>query len=148
MGVLGKKVFDLMAKEVGGESAARLTLWRFDFFHSMELTRVVSHQAEAADVLIIAPRDPNRLPAQVNAWLEQWPVRRKLETGALVAVFHSDASSVARSNDSALLLWRAATRARMDFICHSGQPADAHTTTRPLTITTRAVSTAGCGISK
>lgn len=118
MGVQGKQVFDLLAKEAGEESAARLTVWRFDFFHSAELTQAVARQAEEADVIIVAPRDPDHLPPQVKAWLEQWPQLRKAETGALVAVFHPDVTdATARTSNAALLLWRAACRAQMDFIC-------------------------------
>lgn len=115
MGVQGKEIFDLIAKEAGGENAARLTVWRFDFFHPAELTRAVSRQAEEADVIIIAPRNPDILPPQVKAWLEQWPPRRKPGTGALIALFDPNVVGRAKSSDIALLLWRAAGRAGMDF---------------------------------
>jgi len=115
MGVQGKEIFDLIAKEAGGENAARLTVWRFDFFHSAELTRAVSRQAAEADVIIIAPRNPDILPPQVKAWLEQWPPRRKSGTGALIALFDPNVVGHAKSSDVALLLWRAAGRAEMDF---------------------------------
>jgi hypothetical protein len=55
------------------------------------------------------------LPPQVKAWLEQWPPRRKPGTGALIALFDPAATNHARSSDIALLLWRAAGRAEMDF---------------------------------
>lgn len=117
MGVQGKEAFDLIAKEAGGENAARLTVWRFDFFHSAALTDAVSRQAEEADVIIVAPRDPNHLPPQVKAWLEHWPTARRTETGMLIAVFHPSVAATAKSSNTALLLWRAASRAQMDFIC-------------------------------
>jgi len=117
MGVEGKKVFDLIAKEAGGEDAARLTVWRFDFFHSSALTLAVSRQAEEADVIIVAPRDHNHLPPQVKKWLERWPSRRRLSSGALVAVFHPESSVSAGSSEAALLLWRAAERSGMDYFC-------------------------------
>lgn len=87
MGILGQNVFDQITKEVGGESAARLTVWGFDFFHTPELTHAVSRQAVAADVIIVAPRDPNQLPPQVRGWLEEWPPHRSLQSGVLIAIF-------------------------------------------------------------
>lgn len=142
MATRGKAVYDLIAEQAGGEAAARLTVWRFDFFHSAELTRAVSRQAEEADVIIVAPRDPNCLPPQVKTWLELWPQRRKQGPGALIAVFHPDAKAQARSSDVALLLWRAASRAGIDFFCRSGtaamsgQAATTHTgSSVPFTIT-------------
>jgi len=117
MGVEGKKVFDLIAEEAGGEDVARLTVWRFDFFHSSALTLAVSRQAEEADVIIVAPRDPNHLPPQVRKWLERWPSRRRISSGALVAVFHPEASPSVGSSEGALLLWRAAERSGMDYFC-------------------------------
>jgi len=115
MGAEGKKIFDLIAKEAGGENAARLTIWRFDFFHSSELMLAVSRQAEEADVIIVAPRDPNHLPPQVKKWLERWPQRRQRATGALVAVFDPNNTEASRHSNAALLLWLAAERAGMDF---------------------------------
>jgi len=141
MATQGKAVYDLIAREAGGENAACLTVWRFDFFHSTELTRAVSRQAEEADVIIVAPRDPNALPPQVKTWLELWPQRRKQGLGALIAVFHPDAKTHARSSNVALLLWRAASRAGMDFFCRSGasnaieHPITRTVSSEPFTIT-------------
>lgn len=118
MGTRGKDIFDLIAKEAGGAGAAQLTVWRFDFFQSAELTQAVTRQTEVADVIIVAPRDPNNLPARMKSWIEEWPQRRKTGAGALVAVFHPEAGTHAKSSDAALLLWRAAGRAGMDFFCH------------------------------
>ena len=115
MGQQGKQVFDLIAREAGGKSAARLTVWRFDFLRSAGLTLAVSRQAEEADVIIVAPRNPNALPPHVQAWLERWPLRRKHGTGALVALFDPNVNALANSSDAALLLWRAAERAGMEF---------------------------------
>jgi len=130
MGTEGKRVFDLLAKESGGEDAARLTVWRFDFFHTPQLTLALSRQAEEADVIIVAPRDPNCLPPQVKRWLEEWPPRRRRSTGALVSIFPLNTAS-SRSSDAALLLWRAAERAGMEFFCRPGNtPEERHSATR------------------
>jgi hypothetical protein len=115
-GLQGKEVFDLIAKEAG-DNAARLTVWRFDFFQSAEMTRAVTRQAEEADVIIVAPRNPDSLPPQVHAWLERWPLRRKAGSGALVALFERCAATAAKSSNVAFLLWRAAERAHMDYFC-------------------------------
>lgn len=120
MGVEGKRIFDLIAGEVGGIDAARLTVWRFDFFHSLELTDALSRQSEEADVIIVAPRDPHSLPPQVKRWLDHWSQHRKIASGALVSVFHPEAGPSVRGSNVALLLWRAANRAGMEFLCRSG----------------------------
>jgi hypothetical protein len=120
MGIEGKRIFDLIVQEVGGGDAARLTVWRFDFFHSPQLTLALSRQAEEADVIIVAPRDPDHLPPQVRKWLENWPIHRRVASGAVVSVFHSAAGAVSRTSDAALSLWRAAERAGMDYFCRTG----------------------------
>ncbi len=141
MGARGKNVFDLIAREAGGEGAAQLTVWRFDFFQSAELIHAVTCQTEVADVIIIAPREPNHLPSEVQSWIEQWPLRRKIKTGALVAVFHPEAGDYTKTSDAALLLWRAASRAGMEFFIHQVTPvtnrADATLSTN---LTTRTVT--------
>lgn len=118
MGVEGKEIFDLIAREAGGEGEAHLTVWRFDFFHSPELTLALSRQAEEADVIIVALRNSSYLPPHVRRWLERWPQRRRNTGGAIVAVFHPD-DATARSSDAALQLWRAAERASMDFFART-----------------------------
>lgn len=122
MGVEGKRIFDLIAKEAGGPDNAQLTVWRFDFFHSAELVHALSRQAEEADVIIVAPRDANQLPPQVKHWLESWPTHRRIEGGAVVAIFKPDEGIDARTSDAALLLWRAAERAGMNFFCRAADP--------------------------
>jgi hypothetical protein len=87
---------------------------------SSELTHVLSRQAEEADVIIIDPRDPHCLPPQVMRWLEHWLLRRKIASGALVSVFHPEAGASLRTSNVAQLLWRAAKRAGMEFLCRSG----------------------------
>lgn len=141
MGARGKNVFDLIAKEAGGEGAAQLTVWRFDFFQSADLTQAVTCQTEVADVIIIAPRDPNQLPSQVQSWIEQWPLRRKIKTGALITVFHPEAGDLTKTSDAALLLWRAASRAGMEFFSHrSTSVASRAVTTLSANLTIRTAS--------
>jgi hypothetical protein len=131
MGMEGKKVFDMIAGEAGGADAARLTVWKFDFFHSPELTRALSLQAAEADVIIVAPRCANYLPPQVKNWLEEWPPRRRIPNGALVSLFHPEEAAASRTSEAALLLWRAAERAGMEFFCRTfSSKSDPAATTR------------------
>jgi hypothetical protein len=123
MGIKGKEIFDLIAREAG-ENAARLTVWRFDFIHSAELTRAVTHQAEEADVIIVAPRNLESLPPQVRLWLEQWPMNRRNLGGALIAVFDSNVATSATPSNVAMLLWRAAQRAGMDYFFYKAPVAE------------------------
>jgi flavin-binding protein dodecin len=53
-------------------------------------------------------------------WLEHWLLRRKIASGALVSVFHPEAGASLRTSNVAQLLWRAAKRAGMEFLCRSG----------------------------
>jgi hypothetical protein len=122
MGIKGKEIFDLLAREAG-ESEARLTVWRFDFIRSPELTGAVTRQAEEADVIIFAPRNLESLPPQVRLWLEQWPTQRKTRGGALIAVFDSNVATSATPANVAMLLWRAAQRAGMDYFFYKAPVA-------------------------
>jgi hypothetical protein len=118
--LLGKAVFDFIVTKAGAEGSARLTVWRFDLFHTATMTVAVSLQAEEADVIIVATRDQRCLPPQVRQWLERWSQRRKLATGALVAVFDPGLGQHAVSSPSAVLLQSAAARAGMEFFCTAG----------------------------
>lgn len=133
MGLQGKRIFDLIAREAGGQSAARLSMWRFDFLGSPDLTSLVNRETEEADVIIIAPRDSTTLPAPVQSWLEHWPIRRQPGQGALIALFAPTSRPPGQSSDAALLLWRAAGRAGMEFLYRCGTP-----TTPPATAKTAA----------
>jgi hypothetical protein len=118
MGLRGRKIFDFFAKEVAAGDAARLAVWRFDCFRSVELASEAGHRAESADVIIVAARCSHSLPGPVRDWLECWPPRRT-RPGVMVASFSPTASVASQLPDASLLLWRAASRAQMDFICHA-----------------------------
>jgi hypothetical protein len=120
MGIHGKELLELIARQTGGQ-AVRLTVRHFDFFHSAELTRTVTRRAEEADVIIVAPRDPNRLRPEVRGWLDRWPRQRKPGVGALVALFAPCVALTAQSSNVAFQLWHAAEQAQMDFVyCNGG----------------------------
>jgi hypothetical protein len=122
MGLVARELFDRMVREAGAR-AARLTLWRFDFFHAAELTHALTRQAAEADVIIVAVRDPHSLPPQVRAWLERWPLRRKPGVGALVGLFAPGLVRPAQTSRVACQLRRAAAQAKIDFFCCTGRAA-------------------------
>ncbi len=117
MAIRGKSAFDLYAKEMEEGEPGELSIWRFDMLDAPELHRAAVELAEAADMIIVATRDSRSLPDSVSTWLEHWPARRKSGAGAVVAVFDPATSAQAAASDVALLLWRAAERAGMDFFC-------------------------------
>ena len=92
MAVQAKKVCDLLAQEAGVGDEVQLSVWRFDAIASGDPSIAAGPQAEQADVIVVAARDLDRLPAQVEDWLERWPAHRHAGPGALVAVFHPDAA--------------------------------------------------------
>lgn len=120
MAVQAKKVCDLLAQEAGVGDEVQLSVWRFDAIASGDPSNAAGPQAELADVIVVAARDLDRLPAQVDDWLEHWPAHRHPGPGALVAVFHPDAAQDGTTSSVALQLWRAAARAGIDFF--SGTP--------------------------
>jgi hypothetical protein len=120
MAVQAKKVCDLLAHEEWLGDEVQLSVWRFDAIASGDPSNAAGPQAEQADVIVVAARDLDRLPAQVEDWLERWPPHRKAGKGALVEVIHPDAAKDGATSSVALLLWRAAARAGMDFF--SGTP--------------------------
>lgn len=117
MAIRGKRVCDIFAREVAGNSSQTdLSVWRFDLLHRSEISRLAAHRAEKADAVVVAPRDWNKLPFPIKEWLEKWPASRNA-SGALIALSHPGTVATARSCNDALLLWRAAERARMDLFC-------------------------------
>ena len=120
MAVQARKVCDLIVEESRVGAEVQLSVWRFDSFCSGDLRNAVGRQADQADVIVVAPRGLDRLPAEVDAWLKRWSTHRHAEPGALVAVFHPEAAQEGANSNVALRLWRAADRAGMDFF--SGSP--------------------------
>ena len=120
MAVQARKVCDLIVEQSGVGAEVQLSVWRFDSFGSGDLRNAVGRQADQADVIVVAPRNLDRLPAEVDAWLRRWSTHRHAEPGAFVAVFHPEAAREGTASRVALRLWRAADRAGMDFF--SGTP--------------------------
>jgi hypothetical protein len=114
MGLQGKKISDLIAREAG-RAAAQLTVWRFDLIGSAGMTRAATRQAEEADVIIVAPRHPDTLPPQVCVWLDAWSAIRTPAHGALIALFDARTAVTSRRSTVAMLLRRAAHRAEMNY---------------------------------
>jgi hypothetical protein len=114
MGLQGKEVFDLIEREAGG-GAAQLTVWRFDIIGSPTMARSAARQAAEADVIIVAPRNPDTVPMQVRAWLEHWSAHRQNGHGALVALLDARTAATGRPSQVAMLLQRAAQRASMSY---------------------------------
>lgn len=115
MAVQAKKVCDLLAHEARVGEALQISIWRFDAIASGDPSIAAGPQAEQADVIVVAARALDRLPAPMEDWLERWPVHRHAGPGALIEVFHPDAAKGGGTSSVALLLRRAAARAGMDF---------------------------------
>jgi hypothetical protein len=135
MAVQARKVCDLIVEESGAGAEAQLSVWRFDSFCSGDVCNAVGRQADRADVIVVAPHDLDRLPAEVDAWLKRWSTHRPAEPGALVAVFHPEAAQEGTQSNVALRLWRAAARAGYGFF--RGTPTDGATVQRSRTLTPR-----------
>jgi hypothetical protein len=114
MGLQGKKISDLIARE-SGRTTAELAVWHFDILGSPALPPAATRQAEEADVIIVAPRHPDTLPPQVCTWLESWPANRKPGHGALIALFDARTAVTSRRSSVARLLSRTAQRAEMNY---------------------------------
>lgn len=122
MGVQGKACVDIFARELGAGEDVRLTVWKYEFFESPELANAATQHAEQADVVIVAARNWDRMPTVVQAWMEDWPPRRKIGPGALVATFPPGVGPKPRTTNVGLLLLRAAGRGNMDFFCFAPTP--------------------------
>lgn len=135
MGVRAKEFADSFAREVGAGEDVRLSVWKYAFFESPELADAASAAAEKADVVVLASREGDQLPRAVVAWLGDWPERRQLKPGALVAAFAPEAGPKPKSSWAGLLLMKVAGRARMDYFC----------VTLPPTARTPAMAETGAG---
>jgi hypothetical protein len=121
-----KRIFDVIAQAGREEVDARLSIWRFDFFHSPEIDGDIMNHSAGADIIILAPRSPDDLPAPVRRWLEIFPEKREAAGGALVAVFPPDAEVCVHSSRAAQMALGAAERAEMDFFLRPGTRGSCH----------------------
>jgi hypothetical protein len=119
MALRGRAVCDLFARETGFCGDTELTVWNYSLLESPDLAWAAGVCLQEADLVVFAARDCNRLPAAVQAWLEDWAPRRKIGRGAWVAVFPPQLKLNPKASNVGLLLLRAAGRAGMDFFCRS-----------------------------
>ena len=127
MGLHAKRVFDLIAQVSREEVDTQLSVLRFDCFNSPELAGDGFHHAAEADIIVLAPRNSEDLPAPTKQWLESLPERRGVPGGAMVAVFSPDSDPNVESSAAAKLAMRVAERAEMDFFVRPGKPPVLHT---------------------
>ena len=120
MGLLGKSICERIYLESEAQNPAPPSVWRFDMLQVIGVRGAVTRLAAEAAILIVAPRNPERLSAAVNVWLNEGQVSRHPGPAALVALFYADSHPRIKSSKAALLLQEAAIRMNRDFFCHAG----------------------------
>jgi hypothetical protein len=102
----------------GFESAECMeTTWNTELLRSVKLRMLAAREAAEADLVIVAVEEGTPLAPEVGQWLELWQRRRRRTRSTLVALLRRK-----RADDLACVqqsLHRFATKARMDFFCHS-----------------------------
>jgi len=87
--------------------------WSFDLLGIAGVREHAALVASEADMIIVAARGDQALPAVVKDWIESWVPVKKSVPGALVALLDADASN---QSSPYLYLQQIAGRGKMDFL--------------------------------
>jgi hypothetical protein len=82
-----EKAYSQLMDHLAADFSVRHSRWRFDQFQSpAERARAVGEAAEA-NIIILATRQQDTLPAEARQWIEEWLDEKVLLPQALVALF-------------------------------------------------------------
>ena len=93
------------------------TTWNTELLRSPKLRMLAAREAAEADLVIIAADEGSPLAPEVIQWLDLWQRRSRRNRSTLLALLRRRSLEDVPSVEEALHSF--ASRARMDFLCHS-----------------------------
>lgn len=123
-GKRAEAIYERLAKRLGDNFDFEQRLWRFDVLEEESVRAEAARDAANADIVIVATRQDEKLPAGVQTWLES-SLQQHSGASALVALLDhpsADASGVQP------YLEDVARRGGMDFFAQTGAEVDGNET--------------------
>jgi hypothetical protein len=85
-GIRAKEFFDTLVLDHGELFQFICHLWKFEVLREPRLFDAAARDAAWADMIVLAIRQSQELPAEVRRWIEHWLPSKQADSGALVAL--------------------------------------------------------------
>lgn len=112
-----RKTYDFLVEHLGEEFCLHNQMWKFDVLAMPKLREMAASDAAAADIVMVAVRGSNELPAEVKEWMELW-LSQGTRAIAVVALFEDSGQSIANLVQDYLA--EVARRANVEFFSQPG----------------------------
>jgi hypothetical protein len=114
------KTCEYVIQQLGGDIPVRRKI--VDFNQTTPQRRAAAaRDAAKADMVIVATRGEEDLPAPMQKWMDEWAANRSTDEGALVAILNRGQSTAASGRVRAQLA-NVARQAHMDFFSSEMSP--------------------------
>ena len=99
-----------------GEDAVRSTWWEISRLSDPQVFMNAVLTVMRADVILISIHDAKELPVNLCVWIDAWLPRRRLPTGALIALVSVPGQSDVQTDHTRDYLRAVAHRGQLDFL--------------------------------
>jgi len=108
-----------LARQLGLKSEVNPQLWLLSELRMPQLRAIAAGEAAQADLIIISVHHSEKLPSEVEEWIELWLARKRERPSVLLALFDPVYQGVSSSMQS--YLKEVAKKGRMEFLVQSDE---------------------------
>jgi hypothetical protein len=108
------KTCEYVIQQLGNDVNVRRKIVDFKNARTPQSRAAAARDAAKADMVIVATREDEELPASMQEWVNEWSANRSTDEGALVAIFNKTERASTRGGVRAQLA-NVARQAHMDF---------------------------------
>ena len=108
------KTCDYVIQQLGHGVQVRRKIVDFEHANTPRLRAAAAREAAKADMVIVATREDEELPASMQEWMNEWSAHRSTDEGALVAILNRT-ERTSTGNGVRAHLANVARQAHMDF---------------------------------
>ena len=119
-GLRAKQALDQVSRRLEPKAELRINLWNFDLVSDPAIQELAVQEAARADIVFLSAVGVWKLPAPVHAWLQQWLVRRRHATCALVVSLDARAQNSVSASRLLDSVRQVAEPAGVDVFPHFG----------------------------
>ena len=115
-------LMECVGRDCGPEGRLIYRWWNFELLAINSLREVACHEAAAADLVIVAAHESDRLAPGITNWITRWLELRQGRSGALVALIASNPETPGAPHAVFSKLKASAARGHMDFYAATCDP--------------------------
>jgi hypothetical protein len=106
-----------LAQQLGMPVEVRQQVWLLSELRVPQLRAIAADEAAQADLIIVSVHHAERLPSEVESWIELWLSQKRIRSAALLALFDPVYQGVSSSMQA--YLRGVAQKARVEFLVQS-----------------------------